>query len=145
MSVRSVIVGLRQNILTKVSSEPSVNGKSCEPATPRCGIDLFYRQHYLFLANIGIETSNIFHVTVSTNARINNITVADEIHLNIETEGELQQHIWLKKGKIYIAQYPVCWTAQSALHFAPLADPFIPTSTRLIWKHSSHAAITRQY
>ena len=27
----------------------------------------------------------------------------------------------------YIALYPVRWTAQSALHFPPLADPFIPT------------------
>ena len=30
-------------------------------------------------------------------------------------------------------------------HFTlhPLADLFIPTQTRLLWKHSSHAAITR--
>ena len=27
----------------------------------------------------------------------------------------------------YIALYPVHWTAQSALHFPPLADLFIPT------------------
>ena len=27
----------------------------------------------------------------------------------------------------YIALYPVRWTAQSALHFPPLADLFIPT------------------
>ena len=27
----------------------------------------------------------------------------------------------------YIAQYPDRWTAQSALHFPPLADLFIPT------------------
>ena len=33
-----------------------------------------------------------------------------------------------KKGSFYIAQYPVHWTAQSALHFLPsLADLFIPT------------------
>ena len=39
----------------------------------------------------------------------------------------------LKKGNFYIAQYPVCWTAQSALHFLPpLADLFIPTPTRLL-------------
>ena len=32
------------------------------------------------------------------------------------------------KGSFYIAQYPVRWTAQSALHFLPsLADLFIPT------------------
>ena len=31
------------------------------------------------------------------------------------------------KGSFYIAQYPVRWTAQSALHFPPLADMFIPT------------------
>ena len=31
------------------------------------------------------------------------------------------------------AQYPVRWTAQSALHFfPPLADMFIPTPTRLL-------------
>ena len=39
----------------------------------------------------------------------------------------------LKKGHIYIAQYPVRWTAQSALHFLPpLADLFIPTPTPLL-------------
>ena len=32
------------------------------------------------------------------------------------------------KGSFYIAQYPVHWTAQSALHFLPsLTDLFIPT------------------
>ena len=37
------------------------------------------------------------------------------------------------KGRFYIAQYPVRWTAQSALHFLPsLADLFIPTPTRLL-------------
>ena len=37
------------------------------------------------------------------------------------------------KGSFYIAQYPVRWTAQSALHFLPsLADMFIPTPTRLL-------------
>ena len=35
---------------------------------------------------------------------------------------------WLKKKVwFYIALYPVRWTAQSALHFPPLADLFIPT------------------
>ena len=36
------------------------------------------------------------------------------------------------KGSFYIAQYPVSWTAQSALHFLPpLADLFIlPLSYR---------------
>ena len=33
----------------------------------------------------------------------------------------------LKKVWFYIALYPVRWTAQSALHFPPLADLFIPT------------------
>ena len=37
------------------------------------------------------------------------------------------------KGSFYIAQYPVRWTVQSALHFSPpLADLFIPTPTRLL-------------
>ena len=31
----------------------------------------------------------------------------------------------------YIAQYPVRWTAQSALHFTPLTDLFIPTPSIL--------------
>ena len=36
-------------------------------------------------------------------------------------------------GSFYIAQYPVRWTAQSALHFLPpLTDLFIPTPTRLL-------------
>ena len=39
-------------------------------------------------------------------------------------------HVSKKKGKgsFYIAQYPLRWTAQSALHFLPsLTDLFIPT------------------
>ena len=37
------------------------------------------------------------------------------------------------KGSFNIAQYPVRWTAQSALHFLPpLTDMFIPTPTRLL-------------
>ena len=32
-----------------------------------------------------------------------------------------------KKVWFYIALYPIRWTAQSALHFPPLADLFIPT------------------
>ena len=37
--------------------------------------------------------------------------------------------VFCKKVKVwfYIALYPVRWTAQSALHFPPLADLFIPT------------------
>ena len=34
-----------------------------------------------------------------------------------------QYKVWF----FYIALYPVRWTAQSALHFPPLADLFIPT------------------
>ena len=38
-----------------------------------------------------------------------------------------------QKVVFYIAQYPVRWTAQSALHFLPrLAHLFIPTPTRLL-------------
>ena len=50
------------------------------------------------------------------------------------------------KGSFYIAQYPVCWTAQSALDFLPsLTDLYIPTSFSASpgSKHSSRAAITR--
>ena len=37
------------------------------------------------------------------------------------------------KGSFYIAQYPVRWTAQNALHFLlSLTDLFIPTPTRLL-------------
>ena len=34
---------------------------------------------------------------------------------------------WYLKVWFYIALYPVHWTAQSALHFPPLAELFIPT------------------
>ena len=51
-----------------------------------------------------------------------------------------------KKSCFYIAQYPVRWTAQSALHFLPsLENLFIPThQLGFSGKHSSQAAITRQ-
>ena len=42
----------------------------------------------------------------------------------------------------YIARYPVRRTAQSALHFTPLADLFIPRPFQLIWEALSHAAVT---
>ena len=43
------------------------------------------------------------------------------------------KHQFKKKISFYIAQYPVRWTAQSALHvLPPLADLFIPTPTRLL-------------
>ena len=39
----------------------------------------------------------------------------------------------VKKGSFYIAQYPVRWTAKSALHFLPsMTDLFVPTPTRLL-------------
>ena len=50
-----------------------------------------------------------------------------------------------KKVWFYIALYPVRWTAQSALHFPPLADLFIPTPfSASLRKHSSHAAIAQR-
>ena len=37
------------------------------------------------------------------------------------------------KGSFYIAQYPLCWTAQNALYFLPSqTDLSIPTPTRLL-------------
>ena len=50
------------------------------------------------------------------------------------------------KGKcsFYIAQYPVRWTAQRALHFCPLWQTCsFRHQLGLSGKHSSHAAITR--
>ena len=51
-------------------------------------------------------------------------------------EMTLDEVDWLKgKGKcsFYIAQYPVRWTAQTALNVLPsLTDLFIPTPTRLL-------------
>ena len=40
----------------------------------------------------------------------------------MERERQTYKKLWF-----YIALYPVHWTAQSALHFPPLADMFIPT------------------
>ena len=40
---------------------------------------------------------------------------------------QTRKQVELKKVWFYIALYPVRWTAQSALHFPPLADLFIPT------------------
>ena len=38
------------------------------------------------------------------------------------TDKKVKVKVWF-----YIALYPIRWTAQSALHFPPLADLFIPT------------------
>ena len=39
-----------------------------------------------------------------------------------DNENIIEKKVWF-----YIALYPVRWTGQSALHFPPLADLFIPT------------------
>ena len=52
-----------------------------------------------------------------------------------ETDGETEREggrVGEIKAWVYIALYPVRWTARSALHFPPLADLFIPTPTRLL-------------
>ena len=56
---------------------------------------------------------------------IYNVMLLGNVHIvSIEIKG---------KGSFDIAQYPVRWTAQSALHFLPsLTDLFIPTPTRLL-------------
>ena len=49
--------------------------------------------------------------------------------ISVSQQGIERQNESKKKVKVwfYIALYPVRWTAQSALHFPPLADLFIPT------------------
>ena len=52
------------------------------------------------------------------------------IHLELEADNKRMNKTcgsWKVKVWFYIALYPVRWTAQSALHFPPLADLFIPT------------------
>ena len=52
----------------------------------------------------------------------------EESHIQGDHEGESEREsIVKKKVWFYIALYPVRWTAQSALHFPPLTDLFIPT------------------
>ena len=54
-------------------------------------------------------------------------------HLSVKTYSCFITYSNRGKGSFYIAQYPVRWTAQSALHFLPsLTDLFIPTPTRLL-------------
>ena len=54
-----------------------------------------------------------------------NQTIYDSVHNLVY----FQCFVYEKEKKVwfYIALYPVRWTAQSALHFPPLADLFIPT------------------
>ena len=65
--------------------------------------------------------------------------------LNGDQTSSISSNISSYKGSFYIAQYPVCWTAQSALHFCP---PWQTCSFRhqlgFSGKHSSDAAITRK-
>ena len=54
------------------------------------------------------------------------LAYADDIAQTASSIEKLQERM-TKKVWFYIALYPVHWTAQSALHFPPLADLFIPT------------------
>ena len=56
----------------------------------------------------------------NTNIVIDNINV--QRVQSFQYLGAMFKKVWF-----YIALYPVRWTAQSALHFPPLADLFIPT------------------
>ena len=64
------------------------------------------------------------------------------------TLGYPQTPLGYVKVWFYIALYPVRWTAQSALHFPPLTDLFIPVHSYTVpgfsWKHSIHAAIAQR-
>ena len=55
--------------------------------------------------------------------------------------------VYLAKVKVcfYIAQYPVRWTAQSALHVTPWQTWSLQHQLDFSGKHSSHAASTREY
>ena len=68
-------------------------------------------------------------VLADTLSRLPNPKNNAEIELDLRVDGIDHKG----KGSFYIAQYPVRWTAQSALHFLPpLTDLFIPTPTRLL-------------
>ena len=63
------------------------------------------------------------------------LSISDRDNEVVVLQGLTSYSLAMKKvkGSFYIAQYPVCWTAQIALHFLPsLADLFIPTPTRLL-------------
>ena len=53
--------------------------------------------------------------------------VSREVSVNSLSEPQTSVFIRYLKVWFYIALYPVHWTAQSGLHFPPLADLFIPT------------------
>ena len=70
-------------------------------------------------------------VTISEAATQGYSTVAPPIAFNHSGAPSIQ-HATVNNNTFvmvwfYIALYPVRWTAQSALHFPPLADLFIPT------------------
>ena len=68
-------------------------------------------------------------------ARLRTMDVGERVLVMLPTDHNKLLLRWKVKvnGSFYIAQYPVRWTAQSALHFLPsLADLFIPTPTRLL-------------
>ena len=58
-----------------------------------------------------------------------NVTQRNRLHIMqlYVTGSKVKPDIKKVKVWFYIALYPVRWTAQSALHFPPLADLFIPT------------------
>ena len=82
---------------------------------------------------------------LSKTVKEKDLGVTMNANLNVSVQCRISASMG-KKGSFYIAQYPVRWTAQSALHFLPpLADLFIPAPTRILpGKSSSQAAITRQ-
>ena len=50
----------------------------------------------------------------------------------------LSRNVMYVKASSYIAQCPVLWTVQSALHITSLTDLFTQTPSRLLWEASSH-------
>ena len=61
--------------------------------------------------------------STSTSTRQKTEATHKQIHVgDTDLKALVEKKVWF-----YIALYPVRWTAQSALHFPPLADLFIPT------------------
>ena len=102
--------------------------------------NLLHLRQYGFRRNMSTSIMAIMELVENITNAMDNGKFTIDVFIDLKKAFDTVDHsilvkkvVFKGKGSFYIAQYPVRWTAQSALHFLPsLADLFIPTPTRLL-------------